>query len=500
MTAMARSVHLLDTWNRHQQETTIHTTGKVNHSVTHIFERVLGNRHRLIIITSLAFLLMTITASADDGSGNATQHWGKAFFMFAIVLLVGRLGDLVQRVGQPPVIGQLLMGMVISAIGYMGVEFMTDISEEPVISFLSALGAALLLFSIGLESNLASMRSVGANAVIVAVIGVAVPFFLGTWVLGPIFFGDESSSAKLFIGASLVATSIGITASVFRALGITRTRAAQTVLGAAVLDDIFGLVILAVVAAIASGDEANARMVAELTLKAFGFLAVAIVLGLLLARPILTFFRKISSSEGMLVSVAVGIALIYGYLAEVFGLEPIIGAFAAGLVLDAVHFAEYDEPAVVARIGELPYVDESAQTQVTSIRAEAKHGQPEHLVGTLNHVFVPIFFVYTGMMIDIESLLKPELYLVALVVTIVAVLGKLVAGIAARGDLSEKLLVGVSMVPRGEVGLIFAATGKGLGVLGDDLFSVIIIAIVVTTLVVPPLLRVMVKNPEDLPA
>lgn len=465
-----------------------------------IVRRVFASRHRFLIIALLAYLLTTLPAAAEEGSGDITQHWGRAFFMFAVVLLIGRLGDLVQRFGQPPVIGQLLMGMVISAVGYMGVEFMTEIPLEPTISFLAALGAALLLFSIGLESNLASMRNVGVNAILVAIIGVVIPFVAGTWVLGPIFFGDEIFSARLFIGASLVATSIGITASVFRALGITRTRAAQTVLGAAVLDDFFGLVILAVVAAIASGDEASARMVAELTLKAFGFLAVAIAVGTLLARPLLGFFRTISKSEGMMVSVAVGIALIYGYLAEVFGLEPIIGAFAAGLVLDATHFSDYDEPEIVARIGEVPFSDESTQVQVTSIRENARHGHAEHLIGTLNHVFVPVFFVYTGMLIDIESLLKPELYLVALVVTIVAVIGKLLAGVAAKGAAHEKLLVGVSMVPRGEVGLIFAATGKGLGVLSDDLFSVIIITIVVTTLVVPPVLRTMVRNPADLPA
>lgn len=467
--------------------------------MTDFARRVSGSRHRFLLIAFLAYLLTTLPAAADEGSGDITQHWGKAFFMFAVVLLVGRLGDLVQWLGQPPVIGQLLMGMVISAVGYMGIEFMAEITLEPTISFLAALGAALLLFSIGLESNLTSMKSVGVSALLVATIGVVVPFVLGTWVLGPIFFGDESSSARLFIGASLVATSIGITASVFRALGITRSRAAQTVLGAAVLDDIFGLVILAVVAAIASGGEASARMVAELTLKAFGFLAIAIVVGTLLARPVLGFFRRISSSEGMMVSVAIGIALIYGYLAEVFGLEPIIGAFAAGLVLDATHFSNYDEPEILARIGEVPFNDESTQVQVSSIREHALHGHAEHLIGTLNHVFVPVFFVYTGMLIDIESLLKPELYLIALLVTIAAVFGKIVAGIAAKGAFQEKLLVGVSMVPRGEVGLIFAATGKGLGVLSDDLFSVIIITIVATTLVVPPLLRIMVKDPAALP-
>lgn len=464
-----------------------------------ILERFLGKRYRLIFVTLLAYMLITLTAFAEDGAGDVSQHWGKAFFMFAVVLLMGRLGDIVQRFGQPPVIGQLVMGMVISAIGYMGVDFMTEITEEPTISFLAALGAALLLFSIGLESNLASMKNVGLNAVIVATIGVAVPFFLGTWVLGPIFFGDESSSARLFIGASLVATSIGITASVFRALGITRSRAAQTVLGAAVLDDIFGLVILAVVAAIASGDEASARMMAELTLKAFGFLIVASIVGMLLARPVLDAFRRISSSEGMMLSVAIGIALIYGYLAEVFGLEPIIGAFAAGLVLDPGHFSRYDEPQVVAEIGGLTITDESTQVRVTTIRQHALHGHAENLVGALNHVFVPVFFVYTGMLIDIESLLKPELYLIALLVTIAAVFVKIVAGVAAKGDFKEKLLVGVAMVPRGEVGLIFAATGKGLGVLSDELFSIIIITIVVTTLIVPPLLRIMVKDPAELP-
>lgn len=466
--------------------------------MNHLFDSVRGSGHRFLIIAFLTYILTTIPAAAE-GSDNMTQHWGEAFFMFAVVLLLGRLGDLVQKIGQPPVIGQLIMGMVISAVGYMGVEFMTEIPLEPTISFLASLGAALLLFSIGLESNLASMKNVGINALLVAAIGVATPFVLGTWVLGPIFFGDESSSARLFIGATLVATSIGITASVFRALNITRTRAAQTVLGAAVLDDIFGLVILAVVAAIASGDEASAGMVIELTLKAFGFLAVAIAIGTFAAKPISQFFRKISSSEGMMVSLAVGLALIYGYLAELFGLEPIIGAFAAGLVLDAVHFSSYDDPEVVVQIRAIDFPDEKTRLQTTTVIEHARHMHVEHLVGTLNHIFVPVFFVYTGMLIDIESLLKPGLYLTALIVTVAAIVGKMVSGVAARGAFHEKLVVGVSMVPRGEVGLIFAATGKGLGVLSDDLFSVIIIAIVATTLVVPPILRIMIKNPEELP-
>ena len=455
-----------------------------------LIQKRAGSRLHPVIIVFLAFILSTAITSAETESGETTHHWGKVFLMFAVVLLAGRLGDLVQRYGQPPVIGQLVMGMALAAVGYMGLDFIDEVIQEPTISFLSAMGAALLLFSIGLESNLAEMRTVGVRALIVATIGVVLPFIFGTWVLGPIFFPDESFSARLFIGASLVATSIGITASVFRALNITRTRAAQTVLGAAVVDDVFGLIILAVVAAIASGQEASASMVAELSLKAFGFLAIAIIIGRLIADPISRFFRGISGSDGMLLSVAVGFALIFGYLAEFFGLEPIIGAFAAGLVLDGVHFLRYEEPLIVREIRSVHSSDESAQLQLTTILDHRRHAQVEDLVGTLNHVFVPIFFVYPGMLIDIGSLLKPELYLTALVVSIVAIAGKLASGLAAAGSPGEKLLVGIAMIPRGEVGLIFAATGKGLGVLSDDLFSTIIITIVVTTLISPPLVRI----------
>lgn len=436
----------------------------------------------------IAVMLVALPVAAEGNTEHATEHWGKAFLMFAIVLIVGKIGDLMEKIGQPAVLGQLLGGIVLSVLGYLGVGLMNDISASSSIAFLSALGAMLLLFSIGLESNITELSKVGVNALLVATIGVVVPFVLGTWVLGPWLFSHESTNARLFIGASLVATSVGITASVFRSLGITRTRAAQTVLGAAVIDDVFGLIVLAVVSAIVSGSDVDAMLIATLVAKSFGFLIGAILIGSFGAKYVSRFFSRISGAEGMMLSVAIGLALIFAWLAEVFGLEPIIGAFAAGLVLDAVHFERYDDPAMVADLRQLAFDNEQERTNVHDLIGRIRHGHVEHLVGTLNFVFVPVFFVHTGMQIDIESLLKPNLYAVALVVSIAAILGKLVAGIAARGDLHEKLLVGVSMVPRGEVGLIFAATGQRLGVLSSDLFSVIIMVVIITTFISPPLI------------
>lgn len=432
-------------------------------------------------------LMMPLQALAADGeSGEGTTHWGLVFMMFAIVLLAGKMGDIVEKFHQPAVIGELLAGIILAVFGYMGWGLMDDITANETIGFLASLGALLLLFSIGLESNLAEMRQVGLNATLVAIIGVAVPFVLGSLVLGPIFFGSESTESLLFLGAALVATSVGITASVFRSVGITRTRAAQTVLGAAVFDDVLGLIVLAVVSAIASGGDVGPGMVTELVLKSFGFLAGALLIGTLAAKHISRFFSMISTGVGMKLAVALAMALGLGYLAEVFGLEPIIGAFAAGLILDAVHFDRYADPDFVEDLREIPFHNATDEAAVNRLIAKHRHSHVEDLIGNLNMVFVPIFFVHTGMQIDIASLLKPDLYVAAITISIAAILAKVVAGIAAKGDFLEKLLVGISMVPRGEVGLIFAATGQALGVLNEEEFSVIIIVVIVTTFIAPP--------------
>ena len=447
---------------------------------------------RLMVAAMVAGIGLGTTGAAalaaESNGEEATHHWGKVFLMFAIVLLAGKIGNIVGKRGQPPVIGELLAGIVLASLGYIGWGLMDEIARNETIGFLSSFGALILLFSIGLESNLTEMRRVGVNALLVASIGVVIPFVLGTYVLGPIFYGDESLNARLFLGAALVATSVGITASVFRSLGITRSRAAQTVLGAAVIDDVLGLIVLAIVSALASGGEVGPAMVAELALKSFGFLAGAIVIGSLAAGRISSFFSYISAGIGMKVAVALGLALATGYLAEQFGLEPIIGAFAAGLILDSVHFRRYADPDFVNDLRKLEFASEEDRESVARLIHKHSHSHVEDLIGNLSLVFVPVFFVYTGLQIDIGSLLQPELYLVAIVISIAAIAGKILAGVAAKGSTTERLLVGISMVPRGEVGLIFAATGQQLGVLSEELFSVIILVVIITTFIAPPLI------------
>lgn len=429
------------------------------------------------------------SSGAESESSHSAVHFGLVFAMFALVLIAGKIGNFVERFGQPAVIGELLAGIILSALGYFGWGFISEVTSNNIIAFVASLGALLLLFSIGLESNIHEMKKVGINAAIVAMIGVITPFALGTYVLAPIFYGDASTSAKLFLGAALVATSVGITASVFRSLNMIRTRAAQTVLGAAVIDDVLGLIVLAVVSALATGGSVTLGSVLTIALKSFGFLAGAIIIGSLLAKQISKVFSKISSGIAMKLTFALSFALVFGYLAELFGLEPIIGAFAAGLLLDQVHFGSFADPEIVNDLKALDFKAQKDRDAVLSIIRKHRDTHVEELITTLSLVFVPVFFVYTGMQIEFGSLLQPRLYLIAAVISIVAVLSKMLAGIAAKGDTKEKLLVGVSMVPRGEVGLIFAATGRALGVLSDEMFSVIVIVVIVTTFVAPSMIK-----------
>jgi Kef-type K+ transport system membrane component KefB len=262
------------------------------------------------------------------------------------------------------------------------------------------------------------------------------------------------------------------------------------VLGAAVIDDVLGLIVLAIVSALVSGGELTAALVLELSIKSFGFLAGALLLGTVVAKPISKLFSAIHTGIGMKLTLAVGFALAFGYLAELFGLEPIIGAFAAGLLLDAVHFESFSDPEVLEDIKHLESKDES----VASIIKKHRHAHVEDLINSIGLIFIPVFFVYTGLQIDFGSLLEPSLYVTALVISAVAIAAKFIAGFAAEGSKTEKMFVGVSMVPRGEVGLIFAATGSALGVLSSELFSTIVLVVIITTFVSPTLIKKLGKR------
>lgn len=361
-------------------------------------------------------------------------------------------GEGMERLGQTAVLGELLAGVVVGP-GVLGL-----VRESEVIHALAELGVLILLFEVGLGSDLDDLLRAGSQASLVAAVGVVLPFAVGFGVMQAL---GHPPLLAVFVGATLTATSVGITARVLADLGRLQDPAAVVVLGAAVVDDILGLIILAVVTGVAQTGQVSAGAIALLTAKALAFLLIALLLGRRLA-PILIRWIGRMQARGTLIVYSFVFAMTLAALADLIGLATIIGAFAAGLVL-----------------------------ATTERRAHV-----EERVKPVADLLVPVFFVTIGMKVEPARLdpFGPDAQLgIAMLLTVVAVVSKLATGLAVYRKAVRRWPVGVGMVPRGEVGLIFAAAGLGAGVIGEGLYSALVVAVMLTTFVAPPWLKALYR-------
>lgn len=399
------------------------------------------------------------------------EHLEVPQFLGLLVLLFGAAkicGSMAQRVGQPAVLGELLAGVIlgVSVLGVLD-------ARSNVFHLLAELGVIILLFEIGLETDLRRLLQVGGAATVVAVIGVVLPFALGYAVCRLLGLGDMISTVA---GASLTATSVGITARVLSDLGHLQDRESQVILGAAVLDDLIGLVILAVVAGLTQGQGVTVLGICRTTGIAFGFVVIVLLLGSQLIPPLLRVLTTNGITTAALTMLAIMLPLSLAWLAFAAGSATIIGAFAAGLLL-----------------GRTP--------QAHDIR---------HGVVHLGHFFVPIFFVMVGTAVDVR-LLNPfnpanhQVLVLTGLLVLVAVIGKFLAGYGPFWLPCKKSVIGVGMIPRGEVGLIFAQMGLSAGVFSTGIFSAVTLMVMATTFMAPPLLKHLLshapgaKGPPQLP-
>ena len=454
-------------------------------------------------------LLMFLAPIAYASGGNSKIP--EYFLWIAVLLLLAKTSSFIEKIKQPAVLGELVMGVLLGNMILIGFGWFEPMKHDPIILFLAELGVVILLFQIGLESYIEEMKKVGLQALLVACVGVVTPFALG-YVAGKLLMPGLDPNAYLFLGATLTATSVGITGRVFKDLNKLQTKEAQIVLGAAVIDDVMGLIILAVVSAIVVTGAVTVMPSFELvenfpyiipdpsiswiTLKAVIFLVGALVLGSLFSPLVNRLFSMIHSGHGMKFSIAIILCLLFAYLAHLAGLAPIVGAFAAGLMLEPVHFKVFDNPEINKNIqAAMANADQNTRDKVNKELEEYNDEHLDRLVAPLGDFLVPLFFIVTGMQVNLATLSDPKIVAIALVITVIAFIGKLAAGLVA-GPGVNKWIIGWGMAPRGEVGLIFAMIGKQLGVISDELFSVVIIMVILTTLLTPPILNYLLRKQE----
>ena len=370
---------------------------------------------------------------------------GVLIALVAILVATKVLGELAQRVRQPAVLGELIAGVLLggSVLGLVN-------PADPVIHTLAEIGVIILLFEIGLETELASLLRVGPAAATVAIVGVAAPFALGYF--AALGLGLAGVNA-LVCGAALCATSVGITARVLAELGWLDSNEGRVILGAAVIDDIIGLIILAIIASMVSGASLSALAVGRIAGVAIIFVALAVLIGTLVARPAFRVFEKIRAANALGLF-GLAFAFLLAWLAQRSGSAMIVGAFAAGLVL---------------------------------YRLPQRH-EIEKASTVIGHFFVPIFFAAVGAQVDLRALLDPRALLLGAVLVGVGIVGKMVAGFAPWWFKGDRLMVGLGMVPRGEVGLIFAQMGLAAGAVTAGQYGALMIMVLGTTFITPPAL------------
>ncbi|MDF1545524.1 MAG: cation:proton antiporter [bacterium] len=449
--------------------------------------RLLSNRRVYLLMAFAAVYVFYSLAFGSTGgeaaAGESSGHGGPVLDILLglmVILLAAKLGgDLFERFRQPAVLGELVLGMLIGNLHLIGIDAFEPFKHDITLEVLAELGVILLLFEVGLEATVKEMMKVGLASFTVAVFGVVMPFFLG-WGVAAWFLPEESIYVHIFIGATLTATSVGITARVLKDIGKIKSRESKIILGAAVIDDILGLVILAVVAGViaavnsGSGDGVSSTAILWIIAKAFLFIVGAVVIGaVVLPRYFNLAFRL--RGKGIMLSFSLLVCFLLSYIAGEVGLAPIVGAFAAGLILEEVHY--------------------------TKFRERGEYGI-EHLLEPITIFLVPIFFVRMGMMVDLTTFGEIQILGFAAALTIAAIIGKQVCSLAIFDKTTNRIAIGLGMVPRGEVGLIFAGIGAklmldGHPVISTSTYSAVVIMVIITTLVTPPALKmVMLKEPK----
>ncbi len=378
----------------------------------------------------------------------------------ALILAVAKVGsDIAVRLGQQPVLGELLAGVVLGSIHH---PFFDGLRGDPHIDMLARLGVLILLFEVGLESTIRDVMHVGVASARVALLG-SIGTLLAGWAAAAIAMPESNTLVHLFVGAAITATSVGISARVMKDAGAGRSREAHTILSAAVLDDVLGLVALALLTATVTHSAqglVTAWTVAWLVLKMVGLLAIGVVAGVKLS-PLLFRLTARLRTSGALPATGLSFCFVLAWASNAIGFAPIVGAFVAGLILEDSHSARFVE------------------------RGEASLS---NRMEPISSWLVPIFFVLMGMRADFRAMAHPRTLLLVALLTLAAVFGKLACALGApRG--SNRLAIALGMIPRGEVSLVFATLGLSIGLLDAGHYSALVTVVVVTTLLTPPALR-----------
>ena len=354
------------------------------------------------------------------------------------------------KINQPALLGQILIGFIIAIFAHYKIPFWTQMIHQPTIKFLGLLGSIFLLLEIGLESSFQELKKHTGQTFGVVLFGAGIPLILGYYIIAPVIFNNPTIVSRLFIGSILAVTSTSISITIFKQLKLLHQRYAQIVLSASIIDDIIGLILLAIIIELATLGYIDIRHIMWHLILVIAFFSLSFILINWVFRwwynYILIHFQHISFILSLNV---ISLACLLAWWSQIIGLSPIIGAFIAGI-----------------------YLHKTLEHTTQNYQQHIKH---------IGKLLIPIFFIYTSMQIDIVTTLNLHTLLLTLILCFFAILTKIFCGILVNGQ--AKWLIGLGMIPRGEIGIIFILTGLQYHIINNEQATALMLMIILTSII-----------------
>ncbi len=447
-----------------------------------------------MIFRLFAFFILASSSYSTPIVGG-TDYDPVIYLWLVIFILMSRSLSFVKKIGLPIAIGEILTGIILGQLSVFGINLFAPIEHNTVIQFLAELGSIILMFEIGLESKFSDLKKNFRRGIKLAILG-SILTFSGGFMLSWLLIKDQNLLLNLLIGVICAATATGISARIFKDMGLLRTKEVKIILVSSILDELISIICFGIISVMLITQNFGIADISLSLAQALLFFVFAAVFGRWITPLITTWSTKIHAGINMKVGVLLIICFFFSWLAHVLGLAFVVGAFIAGLILDEVYFKTFSKANFFIHLRNLTtqVPDTKLRKQLNNVIDLQEGKTIKELLKPISHLFVPIFFINIGMMLNISSLLNLKTFALTISLILISFFGRILSGYLVREKNINNLILGLGLTPIGEAGLIFTAFGRDIGIIDGNVLSAIVSAVVISSIITPILIKFSVKK------
>ncbi|MFN8769620.1 MAG: cation:proton antiporter [Neisseriaceae bacterium] len=444
-----------------------------------------------ILLSMIIFICFVNLAYASNVISD-NSHNPVVFLWLVVFIFLSRSLSIVKKVGLPIVVGEILSGVILGDLGRFGITIFTSAESNEIIKFLAELGSIILMFEIGLESKLSDLRKNFRVGFIVALSG-SILTFTGGFLVSKYLLPNDNILRNLLFGVITAATATGISAKTFKDMKIIRSREVKIVLVASIIDELFSILSFGIISSMILTTTVSLFHISIGLLQVLAFFIFAIVFGQWITPFITKWSIKIHAGINMKIGVLLIICFLFSWIAYISGLATVIGAFIAGLVLDQIYFNSFAKSSFFIDLREIAYNMENTQVKqdLFNLIQKQESRTLEELIKPLSLLFVPVFFIYIGLMLKVDILFQKNTLMLTLILLTISFAGRIISGFFTKKQYYKlnNLVIGLGMTPIGEAGLIFAAFGKSMGLIDEVSLAAIVATLVISSIITPILIK-----------